>query len=98
MLIFNKYLLIELGAPNSCSFQYLSGSKWFLSVLSFHVFIFNFFCLRWVSVAARGLSLIAESGDYSLLWYVGPSLWWLLLLGSGGSRHTGFSNCSTQAQ
>jgi len=43
MLIFNKYLLIELGAPNSCSFQYLSGSKWFLSVLSFHVFIFNFF-------------------------------------------------------
>lgn len=53
MLIFNKYLLIELGAPNSCSFQYLSGSKWFLSVLSFRLFIFSFLlalglcCFTW---------------------------------------------------
>lgn len=48
MLIFNKYLLIELGTPNSCSFQYLSGSKWF-----FHLFIFSFLlalvlcCFTW---------------------------------------------------
>ena len=64
MLIFNKYLLIELGAPNSCSFQYLSGSKWFLSVLSFHVFIFNFLlalglcCCTWAFSNCREWGLL----------------------------------------
>ena len=45
-----------------------------------------FFWLRWVFIAARGLSLVALSGGYSSLWCVGFSLRWLLLLWSMGSR------------
>ena len=48
-----------------------------------------YFWLCWVFVAARGLPLVAASGGYSLLRYVGFSLWWFLLLGSTGSRHAG---------
>ena len=33
-----------------------------------------------MSIAACGLSLVAASRDYSVLWCVGFSLWWLLLL------------------
>ena len=50
-------------------------------------FKFNFiFWLRWVFVAARGLSLAAVSGGYSSLRCAGFSLRWLLLLQSVGSR------------
>ena len=55
-------------------------------------FFFNYllcFWLHWVFVAARGLSLAAASGVYSLLQCVGFSLRWLLLLRSMGSRHAG---------
>ena len=59
----------------------------------------GFFGLRWVFVAARGLSLVAESGGYSSLRCAGFSLRWLLLLRSTGSRRAGFSSCSgMQAQ
>ena len=44
-----------------------------------------YFWLRWVFVAARGLSLVAVSGGYSLLRCVG-FLWWLLLLWALGAR------------
>ena len=60
--------------------------------------LFVYFWLRWVFVAARRLSLVAASGGYSLLWCVGFSLWWLLLLRSTGSRSTGFSSCGARAQ
>ena len=40
-------------------------------------------------VAARRLSLVVASGDYSSLWCVGFSLRWLLLLRSTSSRHVG---------
>ena len=53
--------------------------------------------LRWVFVATCGLPLVVVSRGYSLLRCVGFSLWWLLLLQSTGSRHAGFSSCSTQA-
>ena len=59
---------------------------------------FIYFWLRWVFVAARGLSLVAASGDYSSLWCVGLSSRWLLLLQSIGFRHAGFSSCSIRAQ
>ena len=36
--------------------------------------------LHWVFVAVLGLPLVAESGGCSILWYVGFSLWWLLVL------------------
>ena len=71
-------------------------------------FFFNFlifiFWLRWVFVAARGLSLVAASGGYSSLWCAGFSLRWLLLLRSTGSRREGsvvvargLSSCGSQA-
>ena len=66
--------------------------------ISDHDCLFLSFWLFWVFFAAHGLSLIAESRDYSLLQCMGFSLQWLLLLQSTGSRHTGFSSCSMQAQ
>ena len=52
-------------------------------------FFFNlliYFCLHWVFMATQGLSLVAVSGGYSSLRCAGFSLWWLLLLGSTGSK------------
>ena len=49
----------------------------------------------------RRLSLVAASGGYSSLQCAGFSLWWLLLLRSTGSKHTGSAvvahglSCST---
>ena len=59
--------------------------------------IYLFFWLRWVFVAAHGLSLVLVSGGYSSLQCAGFSLQWLLLLRSIGSRSTGFSSCGTRA-
>ena len=71
-------------------------------VLSLSVFftinLFIYFWLRWIFVAAHGLSLVAANGGYSLLWCAGFSLRWLLLLRSTGCRCTGFSSCGTRAQ
>ena len=63
------------------------------------LFICLFVCLwlSWVSVAARGLSLVAASGGYSLLQCTGFSQRWLLLLQNAGSRRVGFSSCGTRA-
>ena len=60
--------------------------------------LFIYFWLRWVFVAAHGLSLAAASGGCSSLRCVGFSLRWLLLLQSTGSRRAGFSSCGTWAQ
>ena len=58
---------------------------------------FFFFWLRWVFVAASGLSLVAASEGYSSLRRTGFSLRWLLLLQNTGSRHMAFSSCGMQA-
>ena len=63
-----------------------------------HIVVFSFLWMRWVFVAARGLSLVAAGGGYSSLRCEGFSLRWLLLSRSMGSRHTGFSSCGTWAQ
>ena len=52
----------------------------------FHLFIC--FWLRWVFVAACGLSLVAASGGYSSLRCAGFSLRWLLLLWSAQVLNT----------
>ena len=52
-------------------------------------FINFYFWLHWVFVAARGLSLVATSEDFSSLQCAGFSLRWLLLLRSTGSRRAG---------
>ena len=73
-----------------------------LTLFFFNKFIYLFICiyfwLRWVFVAAHGLSLVVVSGGYSSMWCTGFSLQWLLLLQSTGSRCTGFSSCSAWAQ
>ena len=58
-------------------------------LLLFLFILFIYFWLHWVFVAAHGLSLVAASGGYSLLWCIGFSLQWLLLLRSTGSRACG---------
>ena len=66
----------------------------------YFIFIFKkfiYFCLSWVFVAARRLSLVVVSRGYSSLWCTGFSLRWLLLLWTMGSRRAGFSSCDTQA-
>ena len=70
----------------------------FLNIDLFYLFICLFvFWLCWIFVAVCGLSLVAASGGYSLLWCAGFSLRWLLLLRSTGSRHAGFSSCGSRA-
>ena len=60
-------------------------------------FVLFYFWLRWVFVAARELSLVAESRGYSSLRCMAFSLQWLLLWQSMGSRRAGFSRCGAQA-
>ena len=79
-----------------CSFHSsVCLSFFFKHFLKFILFIY--FWLHWVFVAARGLSLVAVSGGYSLLQCTGFSLQWLLLLQSTGSRRVGFSRCDAWA-
>ena len=97
--------------PAICCFLYVSFLFLCYSFISFlcvkHIFqcvliplifFFFFFWLRWVFVAARGLSLVAASRGCSSLWCAGFSLQRLLLLQSMGCRCAGFSSCSTQAR
>ena len=81
--------------PVSYSFSVLF---FFLSRFLKTFYLFIYFWLCWVFIAACGLSLVAASGGYSSLWCMGFSFWWLLLLWSTGSRHMGFSSCGTWAQ
>ena len=62
------------------------------------LFLFIYIWLRWVFIAAHGLSLVVVSGGYSLLQCAGFSLRWFLLLRSTGSRSAGFSSSGSQAQ
>ena len=78
-----------------CVKNHAKRFTFFLSNLFIYLFIY--FWLSWVFIAARGLSLVVASGGYSLLQCVGFSLLWLLLLRSMGSRSVGFSSCGTRA-
>ena len=62
------------------------------------IFFVFFFWLRWVFVAAHGLSVIATNGGYSSMRCTGFSLRWLLLLWITGTRCAGFSSCGSRAQ
>ena len=74
----------------------LYNTSLLLILFFINLFYLFYFWLRWVFIAARGLSLVAASGRYSSLQCAGFSLWWLLLLQSIGSRCTGFSSCGLQ--
>ena len=53
------------------------------------IYLFIYFCLCWVFVSVRGLSLVAASGGHSSSWCAGLSLSRPLLLRSTGSRRAG---------
>ena len=67
----------------------LTRCWWLFLFFKIFIYLFIYFWLRWVFVAACGLSVVAASGDYSWLQWAGFSLWWLLLLRSMGSRCVG---------
>ena len=72
------------------------GMHLFFLFLIYLLYLFISGCIG--SLLLCGLSLVAVSGGYSLLWCEGFSLQWLLLLQSTGSRRVGFSSCGTRAQ
>ena len=76
--------------------HYCQESVSFLFV--FNLFIFGCVGSSLLSMGFLQLQREVGSGGYSLLWCVGFSWWWLLLLQSTGSRHAGFSSCGAQAQ
>ena len=82
-----RIAIITMSANTKC-FRWCGKNRNLLLIIIF-------LNLRWVFLAARSFSLVAASGGYSLLGYAAFSLWWLLLLWSTGSRHTGFSSCGT---
>ena len=69
----------------------------FAVVFFFLIYLFIYFWLCWIFVAAHRLSLVVASGAYSSLRYVGFSLWWPLVA-EQGSRHSSFNSCGTWAQ
>ena len=69
----------------------------FLFYFIFKMYVCMYVWLRWVFIAACGLSLVVVSGGYSSFQCTGFSLWWLLLLWSTGSRRVGFSRCGSRA-
>ena len=75
----------------------LEVESFFFLIIIF-IYLFIYFWLSWIFVAACGLSLVAVSRGYSPLRCTGFSLRWLLLLRSTGSRHAGFSSCGARAQ
>ena len=70
----------------------------FFFFLNKFIYLFIYFWLCWVSIAARGPSPVVVSRGYSSLRCAGLSLRLLPSLQSTGSRHAGFSSCGTQAQ
>ena len=91
-----RTLVFAHNEAGSCQRVLLRRVTFFFKINLFILFIY--FWLRWVFLAAIGLSLVAASRDYSSLRCAGFSLWWLLLLRSTGSRCAGFSSCGMQAQ
>ena len=57
--------------------------------LFLNFYVFTYFCLCWVFVSVRGLSLVAASGGHSSSLCAGLSLSRPLLLRSTGSRRAG---------
>ena len=68
-----------------CTNIYFFKFLFYFDFLFFNIiYLFIYFCLHWVFVAARGLSLVAESGGYSSL-------------RCRGSHCGGFSCCGARA-
>ena len=70
-------------------------TTFFLKFIYFNLFIFG--CVG-SSLLRAGFCLVAASEGHSSLRCAGFSSRWPLFLRSTGSRHAGFSSCSTWAQ
>ena len=77
-------------------FFFLAFNKHYIFLKYIYLFIYFWLCC--IFVAAHRLSLVAVSEDYSSLRFMGFSLQWLLLLQSMGCRHAAFCSCGTWAQ
>ena len=74
------------------------GASMLLQMALFHYLKkINYFWVCWVFLALCELFLVAESLDYSSLWYMGFLLLWPLLLPSIGSRLVSLASCGAQA-
>ena len=60
-------------------------------------YLFIYFWLRWVFIAACGLSLVVASGGHPSLRCTGLSPRWPLPLRSTGCRRAGLSSCGSRA-
>ena len=74
---------------------YFSYIEWVANFNGWWPFL-NFWLCR-VFIFMCGLSLVAVSGGYSLLWSSTGFVFWCLLLWDSGCRTHGLSNCSSQA-
>ena len=90
--IFIKLCIFCIGAASYVHFIYVYYIFFFKKIN-----LFIYLRLRWVFVAARGLSLVVVSGVYSSLRCVGFSWQWHLLLWSTGCRCASFNSCGTRA-
>jgi len=93
---FNHLIDLHYTPVNQCLFGWwlildFSDSDYFLNDFGFGCAGSSFF-----GCTACGLSLVAESEGYPLLWRMGSSLQWLLAVDTG-SRRTGLSSCCTWA-
>ena len=75
----------------------LKNESMFIGVFK-KISLINLFWLRWVFIAACGLSLVVARGGYSSLLCTGFSFQWLLLLWSTGSRCEVLNSCGMRAQ
>ena len=92
VLIHSATLCLLIGAFSPFTFNVFLKNIYFIIIINLW--------LCWVFIATCGLSLVAASGGYSLLWCAGFSLWWLLLLWSMASAVVarGLSSCGSRAQ
>ena len=62
------------------------------------IYLFIYFWLHWVFIAAHGFSLVAANGSYSSQQCTGFSLQCVIMPQSTSSTVHGFNSCGTQAQ
>ena len=79
-----------LKRPSTCYHTHIYPSTCIFK----NFFVFIYFWLRWVFVAARGFSLVVVRKGHFLLQCTGFSFCWLFLLQNTGFSMRGFSTCS----
>ena len=92
----------DLSNSKTVFFIIISNINFTQNFNKFIYFIYIYFWLRWVFVAARKPSLVVASRGYSLLRHVGLSLWWLLVVEHGlqarGLQQLWLAGSKAQAQ